>query len=89
MQLYVVVEDGVACAVRAEANVPQVKNACDDPKQLLSRKKRAVRQWQNQWRTCLELTLVLISSILMICRAFLTVFQSFLSLMEDTTAHCP
>lgn len=34
-------------------------------------------------------TFVLISSILMICRAFLTVFQSFLSLIEDTVAHCP
>lgn len=32
---------------------------------------------------------MLISSIFMICRAFLTVFQSFLSLIEDTMAHCP
>lgn len=37
----------------------------------------------------MQLTFVLISSKLMTCSAFLTVFQSFLSLIEDTMAHSP
>lgn len=39
MQLCAVSKDSLTRAVRVEANVPQVKDTCNDPKQVLPRKK--------------------------------------------------
>ena len=92
-QRCVVVQEGTAFTVRVKLNVPQMENTRNYSKQVLHRQKKMFQTWCKTCRVpvsnSIQLTLVLISSMLMICSAFFTVFHSFLSLMEDTMAHSP
>lgn len=90
VQLCLVIQERAVFTIGAKLHVPQVEDARNDPKQVLHRMGSRVGTCKTLSTSDFsQLTFVSMSSMLMICRAFFTVFQSFLSFMEDTLAHCP
>lgn len=82
MQLCTVIQESVAIAISAKLHVPQVKNTCNDLKQVLHRKKSLIH-WlivtiqtskEGQWPTYFGINLINIDDLQSISDCFPVIF---------------